>query len=263
MQLTGSQNTDPPTPRKPSCGHALDNDPADAIPWLRVFVEGVVIVGSILLALAADAWLAERQDRGRERDVLERLEAEFVQVDSVLIEWRAYHSSVAEGCEVLLAHIGPGGSAILGQDSIGALLWTITLASTVDPPRAALASLESSGRLGALRNQELVTALASWLALLDDLQGDEELVARRLEENLYPYLNSHVALRTVSSFDKGHLAGEPSSFPNGLMEVLASREFENLLDLRRTDARIIMDDYDAVRASLARVRSLIEQEVTS
>ena len=134
------------------------------------------------------------------------------------------------------------------------------MASTVDPPRAALASLESSGRLGALRNQELVTALASWLALLDDLQGDEELVARRLEENLYPYLNSHVALRTVSSFDKGHLAGEPSSFPNGLMEVLASREFENLLDLRRTDSRIIMDDYDAVRASLARVRSLIEQE---
>ena len=44
MQLTGSQDTDPPTPRKPSCGHALDNDPADAIPWLRVFVEGVVIV---------------------------------------------------------------------------------------------------------------------------------------------------------------------------------------------------------------------------
>ncbi len=33
MQLTGSQDTDPPTPRKPSCGHALDNDPADAIPW--------------------------------------------------------------------------------------------------------------------------------------------------------------------------------------------------------------------------------------
>jgi len=30
------------------------------IPWLRVFVEGVVIVGSILLALAADAWWVER-----------------------------------------------------------------------------------------------------------------------------------------------------------------------------------------------------------
>ncbi len=26
------------------------------IPWLRVFVEGVVIVGSILLAFGIDAW---------------------------------------------------------------------------------------------------------------------------------------------------------------------------------------------------------------
>ena len=30
------------------------------IPWLRVFVEGVVIVGSILLALAGDTWWGER-----------------------------------------------------------------------------------------------------------------------------------------------------------------------------------------------------------
>jgi hypothetical protein len=30
------------------------------IPRLRVFVEGVVIVGSILLALAGDAWWGER-----------------------------------------------------------------------------------------------------------------------------------------------------------------------------------------------------------
>jgi hypothetical protein len=32
------------------------------IPWLRVFVEGVVIVGSILLAFGIDAWWEERQE---------------------------------------------------------------------------------------------------------------------------------------------------------------------------------------------------------
>ena len=39
------------------------------IPWLRVFVEGVVIVGAILLALGLDEWrdgVQERREVGRE-----------------------------------------------------------------------------------------------------------------------------------------------------------------------------------------------------
>jgi len=35
------------------------------IPWLGVFVEGVVIVGSILLAFGIDAWWDGRQERER------------------------------------------------------------------------------------------------------------------------------------------------------------------------------------------------------
>ncbi len=36
------------------------------IPWLRVFVEGVVIVGSILLAFGSEAWWDESQERALE-----------------------------------------------------------------------------------------------------------------------------------------------------------------------------------------------------
>ncbi len=43
------------------------------IPWLRVFVEGVVIVGSILLAFGVDAAWSDRQDRARERALLTQL----------------------------------------------------------------------------------------------------------------------------------------------------------------------------------------------
>ena len=40
------------------------------ISWLRVFVEGVVIVGSILLAFGIDAWWEGRQERDEEVQVL-------------------------------------------------------------------------------------------------------------------------------------------------------------------------------------------------
>ena len=35
------------------------------IPWLRVFIEGVVIVGSILLAFGLQAWWEGRQERAQ------------------------------------------------------------------------------------------------------------------------------------------------------------------------------------------------------
>ena len=47
------------------------------IPWLRVFVEGVVIVLSILLAFGIDAWWDELGDRRSEREALVRLQGEF------------------------------------------------------------------------------------------------------------------------------------------------------------------------------------------
>ncbi len=47
------------------------------IPWLRVFVEGVVIVGSILLAFGIDAWWEERSDAALEQRLLISLLAEF------------------------------------------------------------------------------------------------------------------------------------------------------------------------------------------
>ncbi len=43
------------------------------IPWLRVFVEGVVIVGSILLAFGLQAWWDESQERGEERALLQEI----------------------------------------------------------------------------------------------------------------------------------------------------------------------------------------------
>ena len=49
------------------------------IPWLRVFVEGAVIVASILLAFALDAWWDRRGERVWERAQLEALHGEFTE----------------------------------------------------------------------------------------------------------------------------------------------------------------------------------------
>ena len=52
------------------------------IPWLRVFVEGVVIVGSILLAFGLQAWWEERIERAEEERI-ERVGLELMHADLV------------------------------------------------------------------------------------------------------------------------------------------------------------------------------------
>jgi len=48
-----------------------------ALPRRRILAEGVVIVVSILLAFAIDAWWDETRERGREKTVLAGLRSEF------------------------------------------------------------------------------------------------------------------------------------------------------------------------------------------
>lgn len=197
------------------------------VPWLRVFVEGGEIVSSILLALAADAWWEDRQERQQGRDALEHLAAEFAAVDSILALWHANHQDVLVASEVLLRYTGPAPAAALPGDSTGALIWRSILAPTVDPPTATLSSLESSGRLGVIQNQEILTRLAAWKSGLGDLEESEGIMVRYAYEVLQPYINSHAAYRSISSYSRdGVFAGAPSAFPDGLLELLTDREFE-------------------------------------
>jgi hypothetical protein len=47
------------------------------IPWKRLSVEAVAIVGSILLAFAIDAWWTDRSERARTDELLQALETEW------------------------------------------------------------------------------------------------------------------------------------------------------------------------------------------
>ncbi len=47
------------------------------VPWLRVFVEGVVIVASILMAFGIERWWDGRQEADAEADYLQRVSADL------------------------------------------------------------------------------------------------------------------------------------------------------------------------------------------
>ena len=86
----------------------------------RLVAEGVVIVAGVLIALGADRWMQQLDARELEREYLEQLLDDFIQVDSILQRSAADWERRQEQAEVVLA-------AIDG-----------TLPSTVDARRLAL-----------------------------------------------------------------------------------------------------------------------------
>jgi hypothetical protein len=61
------------------------------IGWLRIAIEGIVIVASILLAFGIDAWWASRDDRVQEQVHLRRLESDLgvLQAELLAVNTRA------------------------------------------------------------------------------------------------------------------------------------------------------------------------------
>jgi hypothetical protein len=71
--------------RHPAAPAARPTPLKGSVPWLRVAIEGVVIVSSILLAFGIDAWWASRDDRVQEQVHLRRLEADLNALQAELL----------------------------------------------------------------------------------------------------------------------------------------------------------------------------------
>lgn len=78
-----------------------------SIPWRRILAEGAVIVASILLALAGDAWWGGVQDRQDERALAESLLEEFLDSRPGLEERVLLARRMAAGNATLLEILDP------------------------------------------------------------------------------------------------------------------------------------------------------------
>lgn len=137
------------------------------IPWLRVFVEGAVIVASILLAFGIDAWWDFRQERRAEREYITRIIADLRETRANIIE-------VAEHYQLLLRHgaaIQPilTGAEPVPVDTLG-FVASVLQASRVTSPviaRNTYDDLISTGNLRVIESDTLRIALSRFYATID------------------------------------------------------------------------------------------------
>ena len=142
----------------------------------RVLTEVVVIVGSILLAFALDAWWDGRQEDGRVNGLLsavaDEFEAELLVLDSVI---SANEAGVALGQALLVGTMAPAGPPA-DEDAFADSLSGRPDYQIYDPSFGALTALITSGGLERVRDPELRRRLAGWSAELEDLEWERSQV---------------------------------------------------------------------------------------
>jgi hypothetical protein len=130
-------------------------------------VEGLVIAGSILLALAADALWAVRQDLAEEQEVLTSLKIEITEnIDSLETTTRI----VTEARERIfeLHSSSPEQLDSLGAVETLEMLWAIFGASSFHPSDGVRQAVIASGGLSLLKSRELRSALGGLPGLYAD-----------------------------------------------------------------------------------------------
>jgi hypothetical protein len=132
-----------------------------SVPWLRVFVEGVVIVGSILLAFGIEAAWDGVQERADEQEMLSGMALDFttnlselratIEVLEVAMD-RTWRVTTMTGSEI----------SAVPADSAGDYLQALWAANTFDSQDATVEGLIASGALGVISDTRLRNMLVRW-----------------------------------------------------------------------------------------------------
>ena len=131
------------------------------LPLRRLVVEGLVIVGSILLAFAIDAAWNEAQQSEEETRILESIAEEFRSIREAAVPNRAYQQERVERIDRLLGQLGPS-AVVEDPDAFWADLSNVV--NTGEPllSTGAIDGVLESGGLQLLDDVALRRRLSRW-----------------------------------------------------------------------------------------------------
>jgi len=146
--------------------------PASAISWRRVFVEGLTIVASILLAFGIDAWWDGRQEEAKRQQLLADLQTDFRTTQDLLTNVLSFAQGVvAKSRGFVKATSDPSG---LSPDSIGELATGLLTEISFTPAISHYKASLTTGDIGRIRSDSLLIYLNRFdLGLQRFLQHDQ------------------------------------------------------------------------------------------
>ena len=216
------------------------------LPWLRFAAEGLLIVASILAALAVDTYWSGRQERQLERAELlgiqEQLEATRLQLERTI----AADERILETTGRLLAVLeGAGDGAVPVLDSLLRAQGSTTMFVA---PMSRFDALLASGRLVLIEDPDLRAAIAEWPTLVGEVT---EVAVRRRD-----FYETEFLTHLRDRFDLGLVLGGSEPPRGEFVEIPVDNALRNLIRVRRFFDGILVS---RERQLLARLEELLER----
>lgn len=238
------------------------------IPWRRFLTEGAVIVGSILLAFAIDAWWDGRVKARDTHLALQAVEDELAENLAYFEAAEAVYREAARAGGDLLRLTGPAPTDVDGE-RVSVLIGDLWRGPVLDPPSTgALTTLISTGSIARVRDPALRQELAQWpdgLARLQTLMAyvrDEDLFHQRMLLHIAQLDFDRVNGMTIVPSARAQfleLVPEASRFESDWSGLLADRQFESGVTgrtmLTLAGAEMCVRAQDQLEAILTQVRA--------
>jgi len=235
---------------------------SQTLPWKRLLAEAVAIVLSILLAFAIDAWWEDRSDRHAEQLLLQRLKADFTEIQSAILMIEAEHRESSAACVALMSI--PEGSQVPSTPEYDRMVALVFLTSrTFNPGMGAVAAFLSSEGAKLVDNQPLANLLLSWSGLVEDLQEEDIFLQQGLALRWIPFLKSRVNIGPYLAVYPEMNVGLPAHIaqPQPRRPLIADAELVNNVLDRYKLQQIALRDIGHVIHAVDEILRLLEGDI--
>jgi hypothetical protein len=240
------------------------NEPEPRLLISHRLVDAIVVVLSILLAFAIDAWWDDRGERKAEVVLLKRLQADFMDVRSMLEVTKQDHSETHDACLALLEF--EIGESLPASPQVDTMVAKVFIASrTFNPGLGAVAAFLNSDSSRRVRNQPLADLLLGWSGLVEELQEEEAQLQKGVSERWTPYLASRVNLGPyIATYGvlKSGLPAHVSLLPQR-KALTVDEEFVNHVLNRYTWQQLALRDIGPLITATDEILALLEKELGS
>jgi len=223
--------------------------------WERLLVEGLVIVASILLAFAIDAWWENRLEQQAEKHQLLSILAELDTNAERIQEKRDTLAVAEEAAREFLAWTGPEPQPI-AQTKLTETFSRMYSIGSFALLRGASNTYLSGAQSADISRDNVRKSIANWYALGDELERQYSWL-RDVHTSLATYLVDTVPMQY---FDAAHPAMQdigPSRFPMNQADLLADPKFESRVSLYLIRIRFFEEQAAEMLDSRARLISQI------
>ena len=233
---------------------------------VRVLIESVVIVGSILLAFAIDAsWDCFQQGREEQR-LLENLREEFVETRTILSEAAAFHGRRMEAA-LRVAEFARTTVSSDSPDLMPDVIYTYLHFGSYYPKVGVLDGALASGHLDLISNDLLRSRLAGWPHNWTEYAEQNELISHLVLDSRTHIVNS-LAISASVIAESRRRRGEPQDsfdlvdIPSDAVEqFLGSDRAKNYAALRFEYESLALRDATALLAVVEDLLRLIGSEI--